>query len=166
MLRVPLYPAKSSFSFSPGCQGLFPPSIHRGFGALDVAADPGFQNEVHHAAVPPAAAGQGLYVVFEIVLAAEFQKRKTVLRKRDRLALQFGGHARIVEDRVPHQIRHEHFQQRCAVAIAPLRLERKLTEPENGFSANGRNTGPRFCCAAASAVVNSRKVCDPVPDER
>ena len=31
MLRVPLYPAKSSLSFSPGCQGLFPPSIHRAF---------------------------------------------------------------------------------------------------------------------------------------
>src|SRR4029077_10294406 len=29
ILRVPLYPAKSSFSFSPGCHGLLPPSIQR-----------------------------------------------------------------------------------------------------------------------------------------
>ena len=42
----------------------------------------------------------------------------------------------------------------------------RFTEVENGFSANGRNTGLRFCCAAASALVNSRNVCDPSPDER
>ena len=31
------------------------------FRALDVGTDPGLQHEVHHAAVPPAAAGQGWY---------------------------------------------------------------------------------------------------------
>jgi hypothetical protein len=30
-----------------------------GLGALDVARDPRFENEVHHAAVPPRAAGHG-----------------------------------------------------------------------------------------------------------
>src|SRR5579859_2048427 len=33
-----------------------------GFGALDVTAYPGLQNEIHHAAVPPRAAGQGSYL--------------------------------------------------------------------------------------------------------
>ncbi len=48
----------------------------------------------------------------------------------------------------------------------PLRPASKFTEPEKGFSVNGRNTGLRFCCADARALVNSRKVCDDVPEDR
>ncbi len=44
------------FAWPPGLASAQHPS---GFRALDVAADPRFQHEVHHAAVPPRAAGQG-----------------------------------------------------------------------------------------------------------
>ena len=48
----------------------------------------------------------------------------------------------------------------------PLRFERKFTDPANGFSAKGKNTGPRFCCAAARAVGQFTKRLRGSPEDR
>src|ERR1700676_3643674 len=44
--------------------------------ALNVAADPRFQNKVHHAAVPPRAAGQGWYSYSKLFSRLNFSKGK------------------------------------------------------------------------------------------
>src|SRR5262249_31866178 len=53
--------------------------------------------------------------ISKVRLAAELQQRIAVLRKWRRLASQLRSHTRVVENRVPHQIRHEHLHQCRAV---------------------------------------------------
>ena len=52
----------------------------------------------------------------------------------------------------------------------PIFAERQrasmFTVPVNGDSSQGANIGPRLPRAAAKALVNSRNVCEPVPDDR
>src|SRR5580698_10069707 len=54
-------------------------------------------------------------MVLEVILAAELQQGKAVLRKRNRLSLQLKRYSSVVEHRVPDQVRHEDLQQGCAL---------------------------------------------------
>src|ERR1700719_2543222 len=63
-----------------------------------------------------ASRGPGLVVVLEVVFAAELQQRKTVLGEWNWLPSQLGGHSRVVEDRVPYQVRQKHFQEGRSVS--------------------------------------------------
>src|SRR5579871_1223021 len=56
--------------------GLISAQHPSGFGALDVAAHPGFENEVHHAAVPPLAAGHGWYWYSKLFSRLNFSRGK------------------------------------------------------------------------------------------
>src|SRR6185437_12105561 len=57
--------------------------------------------------------------VCEVIIACEFQQRKTILRERRWFALHFCDHARIIEHCVPCQVRKEHFQQRGELSRFP-----------------------------------------------
>ena len=67
---------EEQFQFFAGLPGLVSAQHPSRFGAFDVAADPGFQNEVHHAALPPAAAGQGLYWYSKLFSRLNFSSGK------------------------------------------------------------------------------------------
>src|ERR1051326_5654840 len=67
---------KQQLEFFPGLPGLVPAQHPSRLGALDVAAHPRFQNEVHHAAVPPRAAGQGWYWYSKLFSRLNFNRGK------------------------------------------------------------------------------------------
>src|SRR5208337_4530816 len=66
--------------------------------------------------------------IFKIVLAAEPEQRKTVLRKRRRLASHFRCHSRVVEHRIPRQEREEDLQQRRSVTHRSFAVRQRADE--------------------------------------
>src|SRR5262249_48625725 len=63
-----------------------------------------------------------LVVIGEVILAAEFQQGIAVLRKRDGFTAKLRGHARVVKNRVPHQVRQEYFHQRRPITDRALAI--------------------------------------------
>ncbi len=123
---MPLYPANRQFEFFARLPAFASAQHPGGFRAFDIAADPGFENKIHHAADPPTFAGQGWYGIGEIGVAAELQQRVAVLRERHRLAAQFQGHSRIIEHSIASQIRHEDFHQRSNMPDRALAMRRQI----------------------------------------
>src|SRR5580765_3077697 len=73
-----------------------------------------------------ASRGPGRIVVLEIILAAELQQWKAVLRKWNRLLFQLRGHSGVIEHRVPNEVGHEYLQQRCALGGRSLPVSKKV----------------------------------------
>src|SRR3974390_3130592 len=72
----PVVSGKEQLQFFPGLPGLVPTQHPARLGALNIATDPRFQNKVHHAAVPPAAAGQGWYLYSKLFSRLNFNSGK------------------------------------------------------------------------------------------
>ena len=101
------------------------------------------------------AARQVAVFIHEMILAAEAQQRIAILRKRRRSPPHLRDHSRVVEHRVPHEVRQKNFQQRREPPDFPARPASAFTIFDEGASRLGTNTGPRLPCAFASASVNS-----------
>ena len=167
ILRVPLYPANSSFSFSPGCHGVCPAQHPSRFGAFNIAADPGFQNKVHHAAVPPLRRGPRLVLILEIILSAELQQRKTVLRERHRLRRPSSEVTRVLSNTVFHtRYGMNTFIERSAMANAPLRFDRKFTDCCKRPLGKRQKNRRAFLLRCRQRSGQFTKVCDAIPEER
>src|SRR5579863_2469364 len=149
-----------------GLPGLIATQHPSRLGAFDVSADPGFQNEIHHAAVPPRAAGQGWYVYSKLFSRLNLSSGK--LYSENGTGLRPSSDVTRVLSNTVFQTRYgmNTFIKEAPWPTGPLRFDRNFTEPLNDRSANGKKMGLRFCWADASAVVNSRNVCDAIPEER
>ena len=103
----------------------------------------------------------------EMAIAAESQQRIAILRKRFRGAAHFRDDARIVEHRVPNQVWHENFQQRCAAAESlrdnPTASSRRK---KTGVRAPAKTTAPFFRRPARARASAGRTFPSPVPEER
>src|SRR5208283_1117523 len=67
-----------------------------------------------------------LILVGKISLPAEFEQWIAVLRKWRRLSPQLRRHPRVVEHRIPDQVRQEHFHQRRSTRNRPFAIRQTV----------------------------------------
>src|SRR6202453_4321329 len=92
----------------------------------------------------PIALRPRLIGIREIVLAAETEQRKTVLRKRHRLASHLRYDARVVEDRIPGQIGQKDLHQSRAAPHLPLAIGQRVDDRAKWLFENWQKYRPAF----------------------